>query len=354
MPLNALCLILRGKLHSRSKASRTARNRKIKSRQKRNKGTMKRILSLASKDNEIEKLEKELNTCKKALMCQKQPFRPPKTYTTSCVRTIATFRATSANFGKDINTSRDALISAVCHIPRFENGTVAISTDILGRGQFGTVKKARIHKLGITVAAKISNSNAYHKKAVLAETIVGLTLSGHDNFPFCFGLLHDNTILMELFSGSSDLLSRLNSGITVMELRDTCLGVLKAIEFMHHKKLLHNDIKADNVVLAQTTKVIDFGKATLISRPRQYNILPGSKENLKYNKFHRHLAHELRNLPGSKQSVATDLYSIGYLFKHSAAYISYQPIIELGRLMKCIEPASRISIVNAIDKMKMF
>ena len=194
----------------------------------------------------------------------------------------------------------------------------------------------------------------YPKKAILAEAVVGIKLSGHDNFPFVFGLLNNNVILMENFECYPNLLVKLKAGITVKELKDACKGVLKGIQFMHKNNLLHNDIKSDNVILANTTKVIDFGKATLISKPVYYNILPGSKEQEKYNKFHRHLAHELRNVLGTKQSPATDTYSIGYLFKHSAAYVSYEPIVQLGRMMKCIQPSSRLSINNAIDKLKMF
>ncbi len=45
---------------------------------------------------------------------------------------------------------------------------------------------------------------------------------------------------------------------------------------MHSRQILYNDIKADNVVVANTAKIIDFGKATLISKPVVYNIVPGS------------------------------------------------------------------------------
>eukprot|EP00112_Aurelia_sp_Birch-Aquarium-sp1_P009704 Seg2112.1 transcript_id=Seg2112.1/GoldUCD/mRNA.D3Y31 product="Serine/threonine-protein kinase dst3" protein_id=Seg2112.1/GoldUCD/D3Y31 len=134
------------------------------------------------------------------------------------------------------------------------------------------------------------------------------------------------------------------------ELKQVCHAVLKAISFMHSKRLLHNDLKADNVVLAGTVKIIDFGKATMASNPVIYNIRPGTEMNAKYNRDHRHLAHELRNIPGSGQSYATDIYSIGHMFKHSGGAINFMPIVELGRMMKRISPSDRLSIENAMEQ----
>ena len=117
------------------------------------------------------------------------------------------------------------------------------------------------------------------------------------------------------------------------------------------KNILHNDIKCDNVVIAEQVKIIDFGKATIVSSPLIYNIRKGTDASDVYNKRHRHLAYELRNIPFSSQCFKTDIYSIGYMFKHCASIIQYTPIIQLGRLMKSQEIDDRISLANAIDKL---
>lgn len=86
---------------------------------------------------------------------------------------------------------------------------------------------------------------------------------------------------------------------------------------MHSKHILHNDIKSDNIVIYDNVpKIIDFGKSNLVTSCLVYSIKPGTEEHDKYERFHRHLAYELRNIPGSTQSVMTDTYSIGYMFKH--------------------------------------
>ena len=61
-------------------------------------------------------------------------------------------------------------------------------------------------------------------------------------------------------------------------------------------------------------KIIDFGKCTMQNAPLKYNIKPGSERQKQCNKYHLHLAYELRNIPHSKQSIYTDIYSVGYIF----------------------------------------
>ena len=109
---------------------------------------------------------------------------------------------------------------------------------------------------------------------------------------------------------------------------------------------------SDNIILAETLRVIDFGKATMISRPVIYYIAPGSKEQNVYNTNHRHLAHELRNIPGSKQSVLTDTYSIGHTIKHAVGWIKCNPLVQLGRSMKTIKPEIRISLASALEQIR--
>ena len=47
-------------------------------------------------------------------------------------------------------------------------------------------------------------------------------------------------------------------------------------------------------------KIIDFGKCTLVTDPIIYDLSP--TQSARYNDKHRYLAHELRNIPHSKQT----------------------------------------------------
>ena len=322
---------------------------------------MKSLLAHAEKDNTIEQLKKQVAACKTSgrhSVYGNITYNTRQILTTSANNSLAD-QASSLRFSKSVHNSRDTIIRSLSGMPVFENDAVAIENKIIGAGRFGTIKQAKLHKLRLTVAAKIMDTATCSKKAILSEAIVGMTLSGHNSFPYFFGLVGESIILMEYLrppKGSTreeaapTLAMKLKSGISRNELRHTCCEILKAIAFMHSKKILHNDIKSDNVIVSNTVKVIDFGKATLMSNPVVYNIAEGSQESVTYNTRHRHLAHELRNISGSKQSVLTDTYSIGYLLKHAGGTICHQSIIQLGRMMKCRNPYSRISIENCLDK----
>ena len=108
-----------------------------------------------------------------------------------------------------------------------------------------------------------------------------------------------------------------------------------------------------DVVVADTIKVINFGKATMMTNPVIYSIAPGTTTHQMYNTRHRHLAYELQNVPGSKQSIATDTYSLGFMLKHAAATLRFSPLIQLGRMMKHTDPASRATIQSGSDKIQM-
>ena len=59
---------------------------------------------------------------------------------------------------------------------------------------------------------------------------------------------------------------------------------------------------------------------TLIDSPLSYNIGNGSKDSDKYNKFHCHLADKIRDIKGTKQSISTGTYLVGYLPKNIGQY----------------------------------
>ena len=117
---------------------------------------------------------------------------------------------------------------------------------------------------------------------------------------------------------------------------------------MHSLGILHSDIHHGNVIMHPTTKIfkiIDMGKATLVSFPKTYNIIPGSVEHKKYEKYHRHLAYELRNEPGTRQSIWTDTYSVGYFIKH----LEVPALVKLGRQLKAVPVKSRVSLKEALS-----
>ena len=83
-----------------------------------------------------------------------------------------------------------------------------------------------------------------------------------------------------------------------------------------------------------------------LTHPVVYNITQLQLQ--KYNTSHRHLANELRYIPGTAQSVATDTYSVGFLIKRIGHYsIPVNNILfELGKKLKCVDINARITLEN--------
>lgn len=94
------------------------------------------------------------------------------------------------------------------------------------------------------------------------------------------------------------------------------LGGTSALAYLQSKAILHNDIKADNMVIEKLPPnynqcrsiLIDFGKACYVEETKLYHLSPEQKE--KYKTHHPQVAPEVRN-GISTQSFASDMYAFG-------------------------------------------
>ena len=95
------------------------------------------------------------------------------------------------------------------------------------------------------------------------------------------------------------------------------MQITQGLQFIH-ESILHNDLKCDNVVIGYTLSkqlkmyIVDFGKACLVSHAKHCKLSPEEREV--YKKEHSQIAPDLGDglVP---QSVATDVYSLGRIFK---------------------------------------
>ena len=194
---------------------------------------------------------------------------------------------------------------------------------------------------------------------ILAEAKVMHILSGHILFPYCFGFIKPNIIISQFIgriSGSGEVLTDTVYKVMMSNLickhrwAVICFEMMEGVKFLHGLGILHNDLKADNVLLygpMYKVKIIDFGKCTLSSMPIMYNL--SIEDTVKYNINHRHLAHELRNIPYSKQSELTDTYSVGYMIKHVGYYQRFDFLYNTGRKMKAVDMGERMTLGAALQ-----
>ncbi len=204
---------------------------------------------------------------------------------------------------------------------KLSNKVVEISDTIIGEGTFGRVQVGTMLKLGIKCAVKSGKTvhyfNADHEAAVLQR------LQGSIYVPHLFGVL-DGKLVMEYIVPEDD-----SPPVTVHRARvdgffnqtmwsEICHHLIDAVVYLHSHSILHNDLKSNNVLIKSgfIPIIVDFGKATLRKNPEVYKLTTSQME--RYNSRYPHLAYELRNKFGSKTSTATDIYSLGFMFKFVA------------------------------------
>ena len=91
------------------------------------------------------------------------------------------------------------------------------------------------------------------------------------------------------------------------------LQLSKALKYLHDHKVLHNDIKTDNVMITKDALhfkpiLIDFGKACSFTDAKSKQLSKESK--IVYRTCHAHIAPEIVDAI-SKQSAASNIYALG-------------------------------------------
>jgi len=136
---------------------------------------------------------------------------------------------------------------------------------------------------------------------ILAEAKISQEMSGHPNFPYFFGLVEPNKLMFEFIGDdvcAPSLRDVIKREMMLNEFKAICLALCRALHHLHKSGFLHNDIHPGNVLIRSMrhVKLIDFGKATLVDDPVIYSIKHGTEKHEKYNRLHKHLGFELRNI----------------------------------------------------------
>ena len=243
------------------------------------------------------------------------------------------------------NKSHRILRKFTNKVPQFSRRDLMLQGEELGAGVFGTVQEGFIRSIQQKVAVKIFNDKL-SVSDILAEAVITLEMSGHSNFPFVFGMVEPDKLILEFIGNDTtapSLRDVISSGKSISRWKIICLDLTRALHALHKKGLLHNDLHSRNILVRneQYVKIIDFGKSTLTDDPVCYAIKPGTPKHTRYNTKHLHLAYELRNVPGSCVSPQSDIYSLGHNFDHVGRNVQSSQLVLIAAKMQAALPSER-------------
>lgn len=187
-------------------------------------------------------------------------------------------------------------------------------TKFLGRGQFGEVWLAEKHlqfssrKFRHALKFLSNRTEEIDLKAAEAEIDTWIEVSGHPNVMPVLDMLvfRDYVIIVSEYADGGSLNSWLkqNNGKapTVEKALEMMIGILRGIEHLHSKSVVHRDLKPDNILLqGNFPRITDFGISRIVSENTTATKAIGSPAYMSPEAFH-----------GNK-SPQTDIWSAGVI-----------------------------------------
>ena len=131
------------------------------------------------------------------------------------------------------------------------------------------------------------------------------------------------------------------------------------LRYLHVQKILHNDIKCDNVMIYRDGEglkcaLIDFGKACRIEEGKHKKLT--SDEKTTYRKKHSHIAPEIVD-GKSPQTTSSDIFALGRIILKVGNRYKCDKLVALSKLCTSENPAKRCTLsflkeeCNALHKM---
>ena len=201
------------------------------------------------------------------------------------------------------------------------------SPESIGSGSYGQCYPARYRGIDVVVKKMIYKDTAEDKlrakRDLIYEAEVITALGDHERLPMIVGVVttQEPLCLVTQFHGMNGTSSTLHHAaisniITCVECLDIFVEICSALKHVHSRGFLHNDIKANNVVLERraesnrcTPILIDFGK----SRKASVNFPPFANRKRAHDLGKSYLAPEV--LKYRQYSTSSDVYSLGRMLK---------------------------------------
>ncbi|MBS1811484.1 MAG: protein kinase [Acidobacteria bacterium] len=194
---------------------------------------------------------------------------------------------------------------------------------LLGVGGMGQVYLAKDTRLGRQVALKLLPTrfmqNAEHLRRFEREALAASALN-HPNILtiYEFGVEGETHFLVTEYVQGENLRQRMAQGtLTVAEVLDITTQLASALHAAHQAKIIHRDIKPDNVMIRSDgiVKVLDFGLAKLIEQVQQDDGTAANKQQSSLTQHGAILGTVAYMSPeqarGQSVDERTDLFSLG-------------------------------------------
>ena len=213
-----------------------------------------------------------------------------------------------------------------------------LSDEAIGSGSYGKCYLARYRGIKVIVKKMTHNNTAEGKemarKNLLHEATVVKALGDHERLPLIFGVVTENEplSLVKLFHGVRDESITLHqaanaSMLTPSDSAEIFLQICDALKHVHLRGYLHNDIKANNVVLERNPTalkkynpiLIDFGKST---KAAAISVTESVKRRAPVQ-TKTYLAPEVMKY--RLYSAASDIYSLGRMLKAVSRMVGFYP-----------------------------
>ena len=175
------------------------------------------------------------------------------------------------------------------------------------------------------------------KSEVLHEANVIANLGDHQGLPFLFGVQTKTVpygVVLQFLGTKEHSLTVWRAAskkkLDNNELMSVLDNVAEALQHIHCKGYLHNDLKANNVVLERryarqyNAVIIDFGKSTKIDSPEPKKTLSKSEQKI-YRQTYPHIAPEIVSGQATASN-ASNVYSFGRLIE----FVCQKALLNLG------------------------
>lgn len=176
----------------------------------------------------------------------------------------------------------------------------------LGRGGFGEVWLAerRSQFLAKKVAIKLPHEEQVDFEAIRREAEIWEKASGHPNvLPIIDADIYDGqVIIVSEYADGGSLADKLKTEgkFSPKQAVEMTVGILNGLEFLHNKKIIHRDIKPQNVLLqGETPRLADFGISRAMNTSTFSSVVVGTDAYMSPEAF------------DGKRNVQTDIWSVG-------------------------------------------